>query len=351
MKNTPAFASLFLLSIASFASADTFTLKDGTTLEGKILSEDAQSYTLEVQVTKSIKDERKIAKADVEKVVTELPDAKAYEPIAKMLPTPDFLTEADYLARINQVGKFIKDHPTSSRIREANKILATLKAEAGTLAAGGVKSHGKLLTADEYKANAYDLDARVMEAKIRSQLASNQLLAALRTFVDFDRDYRTTLAYGAISPAIKQAIQAYTSEANESLETFDARVKEREAGLSRMASEDRAATAGAIAEETEAIAARYKSEKDAKEVWVTSSPFHKESLTDVAKFGTAELTRLAAVKTVLGVDGGKIYRDLYTAVRGGADAATVTAAVTAAKEALIPARYISPLEDEAKGRP
>jgi hypothetical protein len=350
MKKTPAFATFCLLAFSLPSVADTFTLKDGTTLEAKVLKEEADSYVLEVQVTKTIKDERKVAKADVTKVTREQPDLKAFEAIEKLSPTPDFLTEADYTARILAAEKFLKTYPATSKSKEAKAILDTLRSEGQEIAAGGIKINGKIVSKEDYKANAYEYDARVQEAKIRALAAENQIVPALRAFADFDRDFRTTLSYGALVPLAKQLIQTHVSESQQALSTLDVRLKERQTGLQRMVAEDRATTEAAIKEEDEAIEARFKSEKDAKQVWVTTSPYHKASLEEAVKFGQLEIARVSAVKTELGVDGGKAYREVVSAVRSGANAATVTAALAAAKTALVPARYTAPLEAEARGR-
>lgn len=350
MKKTPAFATFCLLALSLPSSADTFTLKDGTTLEAKVLKEEADSYLLEVQVTKSIKDERTVAKADVVKVAREQPDLKAFEAIAKLAPTPDFLTENDYTTQILAVEKFLKTYPATSKSKEAKAILDTLRAEGQEVAAGAVKIGGKIVSKEEYVANAYDFDARVQEAKIRKLGTEEKTVAALRAFADFDRDYRTSLSYGALAPFAKQLIQNHVAECQQALASLDMRIKERQTGLQRMVSEDRAATEAAIKEQDDEIEAVYKSEKEAKQPWLTTSPFHKVSLEETVKFGQTELARVSAVKTELGVDGGKAYRELYSAVKTGGNAATVATALTAAKTALVPARYTAPLEAEAKGR-
>lgn len=350
MKKTPAFAACCLLTLTLPSLADTFTLKDGTTLEAKVLKEDADSYDLEVQVTKSIKDERKVLKADVVKVEREQPDLKAFEAIAKYVPTPDLLTENEYTTQISTVDKFLKTYPATSKAKEAKAILDTLRKEGQEVAAGGVKVGGTIVSKEDYQANAYDLDARVQEAKIRKLATEGQTIAALRAFADFDRDFRTSLSYGALAPFARQLILNHVAECQQALDSLDVRVKERQTGLARMVSEDRAVTDAAIKEQDAAIEARYKSEKDAKQVWVTTSPFHKASLEEAVKFGQSEAARVSAVKTELGVDGGKAYRELYSAVKNGANAATVTAALAATKTTLVPAHYTAPLEAEAKGR-
>lgn len=348
MRKKPISVALGLLMIPMSAYADTFKLKDGTTLEGRIISEDEDAYILEVQASKSIKDERKVAKADVVKVDREQPDQKAFKEIANLLPTPDLLTTEDYGVRIAAVQKFLEDYSKSSKLNEAKTILETLKAESAAVSAGGIKLDDKIIPHGEYLTNAYEFDAQVQEIKIRRLVDSNQLLEALRLFADFDKDYRTTLSYGALQSLMKKVIQSHMAEAKQLLESYDARVNERNLGLQRISIKNRNAIETAIQEETAELEARFKAEKDTKQAWVTPHPYHKASLEETLRIGSAELTRLAAVKTILGVDGGKAYRDLYNIVQIGGDAAAVTTAVTAAKTAGVPLRYIAPLEAAAQ---
>jgi hypothetical protein len=348
MKRNPAFFALYLLGGSLLSSADTFKMKDGTSLEGKIISDTGDSYVLEVFVTKTIKDERKIAKADVVRITREDPDMKAFEGIAKLVPSADMMTTDDYAQSIAAVQKFLKDHSSSGKVRSAKTILETLKAESAQVAAGSIKINGKMISPAEYQANAYDFDARVQEAKIRKLVHENHFLQALRLFSELDRDYRNTLSYGALATLMKQVIQAQVDEAKQSLATLDARVKARDLGIQRMSFEGRRDTEAAIKNEAAELDALYKAEKDAKLDWPTTSPFHKASLEDTVKFGEAELVRLSSVKTILGVDGGKAYRELWNAIHSGANAATVTAAIANARTAAVPPRYLAPLEEAAK---
>lgn len=348
MKKNPALGALCLLAVVLPCAADTFLLKDGTTLNGAVVSDAGDVYVLEVQITKSIKDERKIAKSDVVKITREQPGEAAFEPISKMVPTPDLLTTDDYQARIAIVEKFMKEHRDSNKLASAKMILAALKSEYDAVAAGGIKFNDRILTTAEYRANAYDLDARVQETKIRRLVNANQFLQALRVFAEFDHEYRNTLSYGALVSLMRQVIQAQLAEAKQSLLTLDTRTKEQALGILRMPLADRKITEDAIREENALIQASYKAEKDAKQNWVTTSPFHKASLEDTVKFCEQELVRMGTVQAALGVDGGKAYRDAWTATHGG-NAAAISAALAAAKTAAVPARYLAPLEAAAKG--
>ncbi|MEY3896417.1 MAG: hypothetical protein RLZZ214_1937 [Verrucomicrobiota bacterium] len=348
MKRKPAFVALCLLGAPLLSSADTFKLKDGSTVEGRVVSDAGDTYVLEVFITKSIKDERKIPKADVVRITREEPDMKAFEGVAKLLPSADMLTTEDYAQNIAAVQKFLKDYPTSAKSKSAKALLETLKSESAQVAAGSIKINGKMISPAEYQANAYDFDARVQEAKIRKLVSENHFLQALRLFSELDRDYRNTLSYGALASLMKQVIQAQVDEAKQSLATLDARVKARELGIQRMSFEGRRDTEAAISNEAAELEALYKAEKDAKIDWPTTSPFHKVSLEDTVKFGEAELVRLSTVKTILGVDGGKAYRELWNAIHNQATAATVTAAIANARTAAVAPRYLTPLENAAK---
>lgn len=345
---THTIASLWLLSVTLPALADTFIMKDGTKIEGTILREDASSYVVEVQVTKSIKDERVLAKADVTKIEREKLDLTAFQEIAKYVPTPDMLTADEYSQRIRTVEKFLADHRGSSKTKEAKDMLAALNAEAKEILAGGVKMNGKIVPPSEYRANAYDIDAKIQEAKIRAMVKEGRYLAALRTFGDFSRDFRNTTAHAAILPLITQVINSYVAEISESLAGYDARVKEREVGLQRMAAADRSATEGAIHEEMTALQARFKAEKDAKVSWVTTHPFLKASLEETVSFGKQELARISAAASAPVVDGGKAYRDALSVIQNKGDTQSVTTAISAAKAAMVPAKYITILETAAK---
>ena len=349
-KATSTIAAFCLFAAALPSGADTFTLKDGTTLEGRILKETADEYILEIQVTQSIRDERKVAKADVAKVERVQADEVAFEAISKLVPAPDLLGANDYALRIAAVEKFLEDHAASDKTKAAKEVLETLKSEAAQVAAGSVKLNGKLISPEEYKSNAYDLDARVQEAKIRGLIADNQLVAALRLFVDFDRDYRKTLSHASLLPLMKQVIQAHVAEAERLLATLDARLKEREVGLDRMTPEDRVITANAINEQTAQMEELLKSDKAARQAWVTLSPYNKAALEEIVRFGNQEMDRLGKLESVVATDSGRLFREAWTAVHRGGSPAAVTTALAAAKAANVPPRYLAPLEELAKAK-
>ncbi len=355
MKKTSLFSALVIGMSSVISHADTFTLKDGTTVEGTVISETPEFYLLEVQVTKSIKDERKVAKADVAKMEREKPDLTAFEAISKLVPAPDFATAADYAERITSFTKFVQTYPASSKHSEAKKTLASFQAEQKEVAAGAIKYNGLMVQKADYLANAYELDARALEARIHSAVAKNNMRAALLAFSELDRDFPSTSSRTAVVPVILNVIGSHVAETKELLASLDARFKERNVGLERMALLDRKSTEAAIREEYASHEARYTSEKAAMVAWPTVTPFHKPSMVDTIQFGQKEIARLAAPPAVSGLDGGKAYRDVISAINTGTDAAAkataIGAAIATAKAAGVPERYLAPLQASAKAKP
>lgn len=348
MKTLTATALLSCVVFAFPVLADTFVMKDGSKLEGAVLRETPDSYVVEVQVTKSIKDERSLAKADVASVVREKPDAPAFERIAGFVPVPDALTSDEYALRIRAVEKFLTDHRGSDRSKEAKEMLATLKAEANEILAGGVKLNGKIITPSEYRANAYDIDARIEAAKIKRLADAARYPEALRAFAAFDRDFSKTSSHRELLPLIKRVIPSYLAGIAESSASFDARIKERNTGLERMAPADRRGSQTAIAEQDAEFESRFKAEKDANIGWVTTHPFFKPSLDQTISFGKQELARLDAAAAAPEADAGKTYRDALTLIQSGGNQAGISAAISAARNAMVAQRYIENLEAAAK---
>src|SRR5947207_2263384 len=83
------------------------------------------------------------ATAGLVQQVGEKKDETALVEIAKLVQTPDLMSEAIYLARIAKVEAFIKNFPTSKKKDEVLKIHDTLDDERAIVAAGGVKFGGK----------------------------------------------------------------------------------------------------------------------------------------------------------------------------------------------------------------
>ena len=326
-----------------------FTLKNKTVLKGEVIRIQGDSYVIEYQVTPSIKDLKTVPKADIVKIVTDKPDAKAFELIAKLTPTPDFLTAAEYQQRLAAVQAFLAKFPKGSMVKEANEILKTLTNENAEVSAGGRKVGGLMIKATEYRANAFDLDARVLDAKIRNAAKSSQWLTALRAFGELDKDYQSAVCYREVLPVVVRVLQSFRSQIDSSLKSYEARMGQRAAELEAMPPADREATKRAIEGESSKLEKLYQLEKSSAQPWVTPHADLKQSLDDDLALADAELQRLTTAQPAApAADGGKIFRHTWKVLHSEADAEEMEKSLAAAEVAALPERYLKLLQEAAK---
>ncbi len=348
MKTRSILSSAFGLVVTALPlAADVFILTDGTRLEGSILSDEGDSYLLEIQVTPSIKDERTVAKADIRKIEAERTDLKAFAGIENLVPIPDLLTREDYAKRVAAVKAFLKEHPKSLKARAAQGILATLEEEAALIAGGGVKIDGSIVSAEEYNNDAYEIDSRVLESRIREASAQGNIPVALRLLGEMGQDFGSTAAFRDLQPIARQLLQAHMNQTQSLIASLPEREKERKAGLQTMSPESRASTLQAIKEEHAALDARLAREKAAgREAWVSTHPFHAESLRESLRVSQEMLRRLSAPQSM--PDGGDAYRETMAAVKEGAPSVEINAAYSRVTSAQVPERYIDLLKQAVK---
>ncbi|MFD0895276.1 hypothetical protein KBB96_00045 [Luteolibacter ambystomatis] len=349
MKPIRSISMLLSVGLLGTAAADTFRLKDGSKIEAKVLREDASSYTLEVQVTKSIREERIVKKADVEGIDRVSNDEKAFVGIKDVLPAPDLLTTEDYDSRIRKVRDFIKENPESlTLVKQAREMAASLEKEREQVSQGGVKLGGRIITSEEREANKFEVDARTLEVSFRNKAKAGQNVAALREFEKLDKEYQSSAAYREVIVTVKEVIRRYRAEAADGASTFDARMKKQQAGLELQQSEDRSASAQAIAERDALAKAGYDAEKKGNVKWVTPNAYVKASLEEAVKYADQELKRLDALKLDTLPDGGKAWRDAWVAVHAGGDMKAAAPLISAVRTAKLPDRYVKELEAASK---
>ena len=362
MKFPPALSTLILfggLAAAGLTSAapvklkdgtvlkGEFTLKDKTVLKGEVIRIEGDVYVIEYQYSASIKEQKRVPKADIVKIVTDKPDAKAFEAIAKLTPTPDFLTAAEYQQRLAAVKAFLAKFPDGSKANEAKAILKTLSEESAEVAAGGRKVGGLMIKAAEYRANALDLDAQVLEAKIRSAATSGQLLTALRAFAELDKEYQTTVCYREVLPVVVKVLQSFRGQIDATVKTYEARMEKRTADLEATPPAEREGTKRAFEIETARLEKLYQAEKAAGQAWVTPNADHKQSLDDDLNLADSELQRLNTSPPAA-TDGGKVFRRTWKVIHSDAEAEEMEKSMAAAEAAALPERYLKLLQEAAK---
>ncbi len=330
------------------APADTVVLKNGEKIEGKVVREDDVNYVVEVKVTNTIRDEKKIPKADVESIVKVSEDMKDFAKIEGFVPTPELLDVAGYESRIAGIEAFIKDHPDSGKASKAKEMLVVLKEELETVRAGGIKFGEEMVSAEDYLANAYEYDAMIAAIRIKEAVGRRDLLSALRLFTEYDRNFADAAGRADTVSLIRQVLAAYITNIDESLASIDTRLEKRTSGLAQMSVEDRTNTERALKEQQDRIEQRFAGEKESKETWVTPDAFHKESLDEARRQADGEMKRLEAPPTQnsIEVPMEETYRVAWGNLSGGTDEEKKTM-IAGLKTARMPDKYIALLTERA----
>lgn len=307
-----------LLLVSPAASADTIILKNGTRYQGRIVKEEGDRYLLQIQVTPSIKDERWVAKADVEKFEKENVAAAEFAELKKLTDTPDLLDVDDYEVRIRKLRAFIDQHRTAKESTEAEKLIKTLEAERDTIAGGAIKLNGRIIPPGEMKSDAIGIDAAIMGKQFERAAAGNNLLEAVRLYEKLETNFMGTTAQAAALPVCAQLLGTYQAQINRSVATLDARLKERDIGLERMPAADRERAKRIFAQQADAFAQQTALEKEQGTKWLSVDPFDKTSLDSAQRRIDTELKRLE--RPVVSRTGTKApdeaYRDAWAALEG-----------------------------------
>lgn len=335
------------LLATSPAPADTIILKNGTKYEGRILKEDADSYLLEIQVTRSIRDERRVPKADIAKIEKVDPsDAIFTEELAKLGNTPDLLDEPAYQARIGQLEEFLKKYPSSKHNRAAREMIAKLNDERKLIAAGSIKLEGRIVSPAQRLADAIGIDAAVLAGQMQRTAEAGNYIEALRAFESLEKQAPGSKAHLDAIPRAGRLLSAFRTQVNAALTSLDKRLADRKVGLERMPAADRARAEAIFAQQEKALQAKLLEEKSAGIKWLSFDPFDERSLSDTLRRIDTETTRIERTDTSRLQPIDQAYRDAWKDLEG-ADAKQAKSILDDIKRLRLPDRYFAALEQRA----
>lgn len=328
----------FTLFSAS-ASADTLELNDGTRLVGKIITTTPEGYIIEIRVSPTILDEQKVLKKDVKSVSKETLEERAFLEVFQLLPVPDFSRDEEYDRRALTAKKFISDFPASLKLKEVSGVLKTIQTEAAVIASGGKKVDGSLFTAELYQANAFEIDAMELSARIWRLASRGDWLTTLRYFSEFRANFSSTRQYKDLLPLVGKVLHAYNNELSELISTLPARQEKQAADFKRMPERDRNEAEMSVTQDKEQFKARYTAELAAKSDWPSIHPLDKTSL-EFSKQAVAKYKVLVELPVTEEIDGGKIYRDSFKALKATTEQPVAQKILAEISKSTLPKQYV-----------
>ena len=286
------FLSLLVLPMA-FLRGESIELRDGTKIEGKILSVNTETVLIEVQTSPAIREEMSYPRSDVAKIQRASQDDVAYAEVAALSVPSTADNPAVYDAPLERVRSFMKNYAYSKNMPEARKLAAALEADRARLVAGEIKLGGVWVAADASPAERTELGGRVQLAKMKE---SSDPVAAMTAFEVLEKDHNTSSAYPDSVKVARDSLVKLRAGLVRARADLERRIRDQEQGL-KLASEDRRLQIEqGIAQEKSAIQAQIERVKQSGSKWVPVLSDTKV-LDDLSSLVESEEARLSKIDT------------------------------------------------------
>ena len=275
--------------------ADTVILKSGEKVEGKVLSETDAEVTLSVQITPTIKDERVIKKADVEKIDKVMPDEVAWAPLAGLTPGQDSLEKDDYERVVTALGYFLTSYPASPHAKVAKERLDLFQVDQKRIERGEVKMDGAWLAKDKVEEARIQIAGHILFNRMKAHATAGRSIEAMLVFDQIEKGFSGSASYpDAISLArkilvgLRPVVEQQQARVKRKIEDEKVRLKTAQ-GAEKVQLE-----ALLKREQTMTDAAVTAVEKSGAK-WLPLQPANERSLTATMSRLTSETTRLNAL--------------------------------------------------------
>lgn len=291
----PAALALIALSVAT-APADTIKLKDGKTLDGTIVAEDAGSVTIKTTVVGKITDNKVVPRSDIASIVKKTPEDDAAEAVKKMLPTEDFLQPSAYNKLIAEgPDKFLATYPNSKYRAQVLEIKKTLQDEQAQTRRSMRKVDGKWLNGDELQANDYNIQALKIFREMEKAIAADKHREALDAFVRLEAIGKFSLSYPKAIEAARKVTEQYGAMLAAAVKNVPAELKKADARLANMNPSDLAAAKAEREKLKKEFQATLNEEKKNKVRFTSTMETDAPSLTEAQRQVDTEAKRLATL--------------------------------------------------------
>ena len=286
------FLSLLALPMA-LLRGESIELRDGTKIEGKILSVNTETVLIEVQTSPAIREEMSYPRSDVAKIQRASQDDVAYAEVAAFSVPSTADNPAVYDAPLERVRSFMKNYAYSKNMPEARKLAAALEADRARLVAGEIKLGGVWVAADASPAERTELGGRVQLAKMKE---SSDPVAAMTAFEVLEKDHNTSSAYPESVKVARDSLVKLRAGLVRARADLERRIRDQEQGL-KLASEDRRLQIEqGIAQEKSAIQAQIERVKQSGSKW-TPVLLDAKLLADLSTRVESEEARLSKIDT------------------------------------------------------
>lgn len=203
-----------LLGTALMSQAgDIVKKRDGTTLDGTIVSETDSELKIEVKGG-GIMDIKAIPKKDILEVIRATPDQIEATRITGtgFVPSKDGLSDAGYQKILDEdLLPFLKKFPASPHKAKVEAVVKTYQDEMAKAKTGAQKIDGQWVSSQELQWNSYNIEARLRRIEMEKILAKKEkdYLAAYQIMSELERDKSASVETNKALELFKANIPAF----------------------------------------------------------------------------------------------------------------------------------------------
>jgi len=289
MKKAPWFLLIAFVFTGSLP-ADTLELKSGKEIEGTITGETADHILIETEFSPTIREERRVPRSDIAKIIKAGPDDEAYQAVATLEPPGTAKSSAPYQKPIADLQAFLEDYDYSRHVQQVRHKLTRFRAEARRIDSGDYKIDGTWVAATDYDAEPAYYEARALLGRMKGAAAAGDQVRVLNLFDQMKKEYKNAESFPAAAELALEESEQLLRSVKAQQASLERKLAQREIGLQRANPNDRARMERAIAQEDRQIERIEAALEKSDATYPPLIPNSKKLLDALAK----QLTRLAA---------------------------------------------------------
>lgn len=293
--------SLLVFSIATLllsqaAIADTLVLKDGTKIEGTILSESANGVQIRVNITDKIKETKAYKRDQIAEIIKLAPDVVEFKKVSKLVPTGSMVSADAYktMLRTGPVD-FLSRFPDSAHKAEVEAIKKTLEEELDKVERGNIKLEDTWYSPQDKLDFPERIESQIIGMRMQNQLRGGRyyhFISAMRDFERLEKEYFGTPAFAEGVDLAQKLLPRLGNQIKGLRRDVDVKNAAWERDKGALDDIARAQVEAARKKEQAKFAADVAADKKAGITWHRVNPLSPQGLDDYLKFAGAEYKRI-----------------------------------------------------------
>ncbi|MEO6054408.1 MAG: PTPDL family protein [Chthoniobacterales bacterium] len=282
---------------SSLLFGDVVQLKSGEKVQGNILMTTADEVIVEINISPTIKDERKIPRSQIARIDTQGPDELAYDKIKDLVPA-DTILDPSYYDEVlrSKLDPFLSDYAYSRRVTEVRKTREAFLADKARMEkTQEVRFEGAWLNKAQYEKDRYQIDARALLERMQTAAAKDEYPLILNLYERMKQDYPKASSFPDAVVLAKDSLNTLDKMTSALLVKLDYDDKKREQQLIISTAAEQQQVRQALANQKVATDAAVEQSRKTGVKYIGLYPASRDALAALHDTVVAGKTEIAAV--------------------------------------------------------